>query len=263
MVKRRGRSWRVTGGGGVLAGLAAASLLGCSFRSDVARPVDREDGGSGAQLPSDNMPSPSGGAQSGSSAAGQASLGQPGGTAGTPSSGGSGGEPIVGGEGGSPVETGDIPSVSQIMDIYRTWEPQTAEPVPISSYIFGLCRLPTLREQEFAESEHGDERYLQDWANAEAVAGIARLGTPPFAPGSVIVKEKYVASATGPELVAIAMMIKREQGFAPARGDWDYAYYEPELGTIQTAEQSEYCSGCHAAAAETDFVFVYGLEPGE
>jgi hypothetical protein len=176
---------------------------------------------------------------------------------------GGGGEPAVGGEGGSSVGMADIPSVSQIMDIYRTWEPQTAEPMPISAYIFGLCRLPTLREQEFAESEHGDGRYLQDWANAEAVAGIARLGTPPFAPGSVIVKEKYVASGTGPELVAIAMMIKREPGFAPAHGDWDYAYYEPELGMIQTAEQSEYCSGCHAAAAETDFVFVYGLEQGE
>ena len=208
------------------------------------------------------MSSASGGAQSGSSAGGRASHDQPGGAAGKPSS-SSGGEPAAGGEGGSSVGTGDVLSVSQIMDIYRTWEPQTAEPEPISAYIFGLCRLPTLREREFADSEHGDGRYLQDWANAEAVAGIARLGAPPFVPGSVIVKEKYVASATGPELVAIAMMIKRELGFAPAYGDWEYAYYEPELGTIQTAEQSEYCSGCHAAAAETDFVFVYGLDPGD
>jgi hypothetical protein len=148
------------------------------------------------------------------------------------------------------------------MASYRTWQPQTPEPVAISAYIFGLCRLPTLPEMEFLESEHGDGRYLQDWANAQAEAGIARRGAPPFDPGSVIVKEKYVTTGTGPELVAIAMMIKREPGFQPAQGDWDYAYYEPELGVIQTKAQSDYCSGCHIAAAESDFVFVDGLQPG-
>jgi hypothetical protein len=155
-----------------------------------------------------------------------------------------------------------IPTVSEIMDQYPAWQPQSPEPVAISAYIFGLCRLPTLPEREFAESEHGRERYLQDWANPQAEAGIARRGTPPFGPGSVIVKEKYVPSGTGRDLVAIAMMIKREPGFAPTQGDWDYAYYEPDLGVIQTKEQSAYCSSCHAGAAPTDFVFVDGLQPG-
>jgi hypothetical protein len=227
----------------------------------VARPLDGDEGGSAAQLPND-MSSGSGGTPSGSNAGGQATQG---GSAGKLSggSGGSGGQVAVAGEGGSAAEASAIPTVSEIMDSYRTWEPQTPEPMPISSYIFGLCRLPTLAEQEFAESEHGHERYLQDWANTEAVAGIARRGAPPFAPGSVIVKEKYVQSGTGPELVAVAMMIKREQGFAPAHGDWDYAYYEPQLGMIQTEAQSDYCSGCHVAASETDFVFVDGLQKGE
>jgi hypothetical protein len=205
----------------------------------------------------------SAGAQSGGSTGSKSSQGgQPGG-AGKPSIGGSSGQGAVAGEGGAAVEMDHIPSISEITDSYRTWQPQSPEPVAISAYIFGLCRLPTLPEQQFAESEHGHERYLQDWANAAAVAGIARRGVPPFAPGSVIVKEKYVASGTGRELVAIAMMIKRESGFEPAHGDWDYAYYEPELGVVQTKAQSDYCSGCHLGASETDFVFVDGLQPGE
>jgi hypothetical protein len=220
--------------------------------------MDPDEAGSAGQLPND-MSSGSGGALSGSNS-GQGG----GGSAGKPSGGsGNGGQVAVAGEGGSAAEANATPDVSDIMDSYRAWEPQSPEPMPISSYIFGLCRLPTLAEREFAESEHGRERYLQDWANAEAVAGIARRGAPPFAAGSVIVKEKYVASGTGPELVAIAMMIKREQGFAPAQGDWDYAYYEPELGMIQSQEQSDYCSGCHAGASATDFVFVDGLQKGE
>lgn len=221
----------------------------------MARPLDGDEGGSAGKHPNE-MSSGSGGTPSGNTG-GQASQG---GSAGKPSGGG-GGQVAAAGEGGSAAEPSAVPTVSEIMDSYRTWEPQTPEPMPISSYIFGLCRLPTLAEQEFAESEHGRERYLQNWVNAEALAGIARRGAPPFAPGSVIVKEKYVPSGAELELelVAIAMMIKREPGFAPAHGDWDYAYYEPELGMIQTEEQSDYCSGCHVAVSSTDFVFVDGF----
>lgn len=203
---------------------------------------------------SGGLPSSGGGGQS-SGAGGQA-----GSSGGKPSS---GGQVASAGEGGNGAEPDEPPSVSEIMDEYRTWQPQSAQPMPISAYIFGLCRLPTLAEQEFSESEHGDGRYLQDWANTEAQAGIARRGAPPFDEGAVIVKEKYVNGAEGLELVAIAMMIKREPGFAPAQGDWDYAYYEPQLGTIQTQEQSTYCSGCHSGASATDYVFVDGLEPGK
>jgi hypothetical protein len=149
-----------------------------------------------------------------------------------------------------------------ILDSYRSWAPQTAEPVNVSGYIFGLCRLPTLPEQAFAESEHGDGRYLQDWANPAAVAGIAARGTPAFAEGSVIVKEKYAElPESQPDLVAIGLMIKREAGFNPARGDWDYAYFEPELGVVQTEQQSAYCAGCHSGASATDHVYVDGLMP--
>jgi Cytochrome P460 len=235
--------------------LVLSSLAACSNAADVTR--SRDSGGSAgtagtAQLPTDS--SGNGGA-SGARPSDDAG-GQSGGNAGEPSSAGQVG--VVGGGGSSEVSA--TPTVSEIFDTYKTWQPQTPEPVAISAYIFGLCRLPTLPEQAFAESVHGDERYLQDWANEEARAGIARRGDPPFASGSVIVKEKHVMTGSGLELVAVAMMIKREQGFEAAHGDWDYVYYEPELGVIQTKEQSEYCSGCHASASSTDFIFVDGLQ---
>jgi hypothetical protein len=153
--------------------------------------------------------------------------------------------------------------VAAIMAEYRAYEPQTEQPEPVSAYIFGLCRLPTLPEQAFAESKHGDGRYLQDWANELAVAGIARRGEPAFAPGAVIVKEKYVPGATSGQfkLAALGFMIKRDPGFAPAHRDWEFAYWEPELGIVSTPEQSTYCAGCHSGAAETDSVFVDGLVP--
>lgn len=152
--------------------------------------------------------------------------------------------------------------VETILESYRSFAPLTPEPVGVSSYIFGLCRLPTLPEQEFLESVHGDGRFLQDFANASAQAGLQSRGVPPFPAGAVIVKEKYAGpSASQSDLVAIGMMIKRAPGFDAAHGDWDYAYYEPALGVVQTAEQSRYCAGCHAGASETDYVFVDGLQP--
>lgn len=165
---------------------------------------------------------------------------------------------------GAGGERPGIPDIAAIMAEYHAYEPQTLKPEPVSAYIFGLCRLPTLPEQAFAESEHGDERYLQDWANELAVEGIARRGQPAFGPGAIIVKEKYVPGASSGEftLAALGFMIKRDPGFAPSHQDWDYAYWEPELGVIATSEQSNYCAGCHAGAAETDAVFVDGLVPG-
>jgi hypothetical protein len=196
-----------------------------------------------------------GGEQSGSGAGSDS--GAPG-AAGAAGSTGQGGE--GGGDGGA---ANDVPSIATIIAEYHSYQPQTAQPEPVSAYIFGLCRLPTLKEQTFADSEHGNGRYLQDWANEAAVSGIARRGQPPFAVGSVIVKEKYVPGATAGafELAARGFMIKREAGFAPANGDWDFAYWEPELGVLSTAEQSSYCGTCHAGAASTDFVFVEGLKP--
>jgi hypothetical protein len=152
--------------------------------------------------------------------------------------------------------------VQVILDSYRGFAAQTPAPVSVSGYIFGLCRLPTLRETEFEASIHGDGRYLQDWANAFAGQGIARQGEPAFPAGAVIVKEKYAGPrAAEPDLVAIALMIKHAAGFDPAHGDWEYAYYEPALGIVQSAEQTAYCAKCHAGAAATDFVYVDGLSP--
>jgi hypothetical protein len=166
-----------------------------------------------------------------------------------------------GGSGGSAGAPGPS-DIAKIMAEYRSWTPRTEKPEAISSYIFGLCRAPTLPEQKFADSEHGDFRYLQDWTNARASAGFAARGQPGFAPGAVIVKEKYVNKTSGGlELVALGFMIKREAGFDAAYKDWEFAYWEPKLGVVVTREQSAYCGGCHAEAKDTDLVFVDGLKP--
>ena len=155
-----------------------------------------------------------------------------------------------------------LSELQSILDSYHSFAPQTPEPVSVSGYLFGLCRSPTLPETEFLKSIHGDGRYLQDWANPLAAQALASEQPVTFPVGAVIVKEKYAGPKTlQPDLVAIGLMIKRAPGFDSAQGDWDYAYYEPALGIVQTEEQSAYCAKCHAGAAATDFVYVDGLKP--
>lgn len=146
---------------------------------------------------------------------------------------------------------------------YRAWEPRTAEPVPISSQIFALCRLPTQAESDFVESVHGDELALQDWPNEAASEGIAAIDAAAsggndeaitFAVGATIVKEKVAWRDGAWELAALGLMIKREPGFDPSHGDWQFGYWDPELGMESGSEAQVSCGDCHAFAG-TDFVY--------
>ena len=248
-----------------LVGSLCSALACCAVVAACSSDAPKAEGAAGSS---------SGGATAGSSSGGSgAKPTVAGGGAHDPASGGksSAAGTSTSTDGGASGEAGQggaspsgIPNVAAIMAQYKSsYTPQTEMPEPVSAYIFGLCRLPTLPEQEFAESNHGDSRYLQDWANDLAVEGIARRGEPAFTPGAIIVKEKYVPapSTAGFELAALGFMIKREPGFAPSHGDWEYAYWEPQLGVVSTTEQSSYCAGCHVGAAETDSIYVDGLKP--
>ena len=266
---------------GAAAALASIASIACG---EASRTTDASAGGSsagGRTAASGGKESSGGESAGGTSNSGGATGGAHVVASGGSMTGGSSGHASGSGgalDGGGTVATGGAPATADagvggaahhatdfagIVGRYRSWHPQTDEPVDVSSYIFALCRLPTLKEQTFAESEHGKYRRLQDWANDAAVAGIAGdAGSHVFAEGAAIVKEKYVPNNEGAlELVARGFMIKRELGFDPARGDWDYAYWEPSLGILHTEEQSQYCGGCHLGAGSTDSVFIDGLRP--
>jgi len=166
----------------------------------------------------------------------------------------------AGSEGGAeedPTATTPNGPMQTLLTEYRGWQPRTDAPINVSADIFTLCRSPTLAENAFTESEHGESRMLMDWLNSAAHAGFESLGDSGFAPGAAIVKEKlsYRAGGVAPELVAIGIMLKHEPGFDSENGDWEFAYWEEEPGLIDGPDQSAYCAGCHASSP-TDFVFL-------
>ncbi len=224
-----------------------------------------------------DKPTPaSGGASSGgktSSNAGRASGNSGGGGASGGSTGGGGRSSQAGmgfhaGEGGSGVagdagESGaagaageaSASRLEQARAEYRTWRARTSEPYAISSEIFALCRLPTESEQEFVDSVHGDDLYLQDWLDQGAEDGFEAEGATPFPVGATIVKEKLVRTGNDFELRALGIMLKREAGFDSEAGDWQFGYWSEEAGMVSGAAENAYCGGCHASSP-TDFVFL-------
>lgn len=101
--------------------------------------------------------------------------------------------------------------------------------------------------------EKGIKTFARYFANDLANAEIYK-DAPKFPVGSVIVREKLLnAEDAQPELVTV--MVKREKGFNPKNGDWEYLVVEGGLSKITKREKKGSCAACHAQAEQTDFVF--------
>jgi hypothetical protein len=97
--------------------------------------------------------------------------------------------------------------------------------------------------------------YMNDLASGEF-----RKWAQPYPVGSIIVKEKkwlgnevFGKYETAARRDGVGGMIKREPGYDPQHGDWEFFYFE-EPAKIQSGKIQS-CVACHAGAAGTDHVF--------
>ena len=147
---------------------------------------------------------------------------------------------------------------------FSAWPSVTDKPVVIGQELWLFCRSPTpeeIREREANAKNHGPHasHSIVVRVNPEAITAF-REGRP-LPVGATVVKEKYI-SGLGAEshqdlgpLQEYAVMIKREAGYDPSGGDWEYAYVKlaPER-TVSRGRLPE-CAGCHASAKTRDYLF--------
>jgi Cytochrome P460 len=138
---------------------------------------------------------------------------------------------------------------------FSSWPSATAAPVPVGMAAWTFCRAVSPEESRRLAEEHGPHagHVIVVRVSPDAIAAF-RNGEP-LPIGAVIIKEKYAdLSATGP-MHGYAMMVKREPGFNPEGGDWEYAFVnqapESRVGRGRLAQ----CAGCHASAKDRDFLF--------
>jgi hypothetical protein len=73
----------------------------------------------------------------------------------------------------------------------------------------------------------------------------------------VVVKEKYPQYSPNAKPVAVAAMTKREPGYDPGNGDWEYAYEQrwPEQEAKTVRGKLDACIDCHQGVRDKDYLF--------
>lgn len=132
---------------------------------------------------------------------------------------------------------------------YREWtlvnpKPQLMEPLPADSCNFIPGR------QESSPHVH---KYVSVFVNSVGREAMMTKQQPKFPVGSMIVKEKLGSpESTKPEM--LTAMIKREAGYNPEDGDWEYLLLDGAASKIVERGKLMRCSGCHRWYKYTDFV---------
>ena len=138
---------------------------------------------------------------------------------------------------------------------FASWPKVTNKPVEVGPALWALCREPSPEEDRRREEQsapHGPHAgSIVVRVSPEAIDPFRAGKTLPV--GSSVIKEKY---KDGLETMdAYAVMVKREAGYDPAGGDWEYAYVTLAPERKVTRGRLTECSGCHASAKQGDYLF--------
>jgi len=149
------------------------------------------------------------------------------------------------------------------------WIKVNEQPHYLSSYVDSLCRI-AIREDFESERKRNPHAstYITVYVNKIGREAMFATGAPRFPKGSVIVKEK-IEKPLNPDGLNIGpkeplenlrpslytLMIKREPGYNPAVGDWEFAVASGKDFRVEATGKLESCQACHLEKRDQDFVF--------
>lgn len=140
---------------------------------------------------------------------------------------------------------------------YAGWPRLTEKLFPVASGAWLYCAAPRPDSEIAKERKRLGPHFAPAiivYANSAAHAHLRGGGAGPMPVGSVIVKEK-VSSDRPTQAFGYGAMIKREAGYDPEHGDWEYVYATlGEGGTVERGKL-ESCIACHAGQANQDYLF--------
>jgi hypothetical protein len=142
---------------------------------------------------------------------------------------------------------------------YSKWDSLTEKPVVTNARAMLDCRAPVPfklnadgTSPEGVNSPHHIPA-LKYFASPDQLKAV-KEGKAPYPVGTTVVKEKlHSEDAKGP--FAVAAMIKREKGYDPDHGDWEYVY--TTLGEKPETQRGKLasCIQCHRIKKEEDYLF--------
>jgi len=135
---------------------------------------------------------------------------------------------------------------------YKGWTRVNPQPSYMHLRDARDCAAPTgaaLMETE----DNPHQKFVTVYVNDAGRHAMLEKMSPRFPVGSLIVKEK-LDTRDAPESELLTVMYKREAGYDPEGGDWEYLVLDGRGTEVQARGKLESCRACHQAAAGTDFV---------
>jgi len=137
---------------------------------------------------------------------------------------------------------------------YRAWACANPEPVKMISPIATQCMAPTPQQIAREKANPHVEKWARVYVNDAGKTSFLRDDRPVLPVGTVLVKEKLPAKdANRAELLTV--MVKREKGYDPKFGDWEYAVLSGDAKTVRARGRLANCRECHAGQERTGYVF--------
>lgn len=151
--------------------------------------------------------------------------------------------------GNEPTSEGLIARLNKLETFTRV----TKEPVPLDVPFVDMCE-PTVRRQRTNHIEvYGKwNAVVHVLVSAEGVASF-RADLHPYPEGTIILKQKFAhADAGKPDFYT--GMLKREKGYNPKVGDWEFFTLSGDAKTITARGRMNDCMDCHGQHPNSDFV---------
>jgi hypothetical protein len=140
---------------------------------------------------------------------------------------------------------------------YKNWTKVNDKPQIMWSETLALCRAPNTRDME---NDTHKNKYINVYVNEIGKAEMLTKKNPAFPIGTVVVKEKISPYGSkplevekkAPELLTV--MIKREKGFNPEVGDWEFITLNGTATEVTSRGKLESCQRCHVNYEQNNFV---------
>jgi hypothetical protein len=136
---------------------------------------------------------------------------------------------------------------------YKQWTRVNPVPAVFHSQIAFQCAAPTAQQTKMEQGNPHRDKFITVYVNDVGRHAMMQERVPRFPQGSVIVKEKLPSKdSSAPELLTV--MTKREPGYDPENGDWEYIALDGTGESVQARGKLERCQGCHMMVKATDYV---------
>ena len=137
-----------------------------------------------------------------------------------------------------------------------SWIQVNQKPYLISAIVATDCRAPIPIDVEAERKKNPHvESYITVYVNKVGREAMFAKDVQRFPAGSIIVKEKFSTDFEGRKPLLYTIMKKREAGYNPKLGDWEFSVVGADGKQLQAIGKLENCESCHKRKSATDFVF--------